>query len=397
MAKYLDETGLETVLTNVKEQLQTEKIVLSESIPVAGGPLAELAKEVFGEDGIPKDMSTQEILFKLFCKELWPTNIVTTDAKIESKVDAPSLDFNHLGMEGEGGENEGKFPSSGEVGTIFACTISNGLSSMGATGHTASGFEYGYSTSNDNTKESSDKSVSGTYSNTGVASNSITMTVTHSGANNVVQNGNETDGIIIDLEHVCVEGTNKIGAKSTSATYKATFATLPSYYGCSNLGKTQASSASEEKGSVTLTSTTVTSSETSKTFTGYYKYFMGCSNNLNQESWNNAFIRNLEKSGVIVKDGTTTIVGAESWETDGTSVFIACPLKYKLASIKDSFGMDYVNDFVVYEEEIFIRPRYDNGEYEVTQQLDYKIYVYEVTSGVSMKFNSITLTLDDAQ
>ncbi len=363
---------------------ETDNTVVSENIIIAGGPLADEVKAVFAsykdDDGntvIPKDMSIQEVLTLLVCKEMWPTSIITSDATLKSTVEAPSIAMATTAV---------------EVGTNVAYTVTNKASGYTATPHKASGFTYGWSAADDNTKDGSETSKQAAFGDVEVVDDVSVLTVTATGKTAATKNGTSAAGSAEISDSITAEeGTNTVTAKATSATYKGVCGALPQYFGCSNTGRTNDGTKnypSAAKSEVELTSTSVTSSNASKSFTAYYKYFMGCCDETEVSALDSAKVRALtSKTGNVTKDGTTTIVSAsDKWSSDGRSIVIACPAKYKLASVTDSMGNDYMAKFNVTGT---VQVNTGGGSGAATA---YNVYMYPITSGTVMDLKSITLT-----
>lgn len=134
--------------------------------------------------------------------------------------------------------------------------------------------------------------------------------------------------------------------------------------------------------SVTIAAGTATSSNI--TFTGKYKYFVGCSTNVTYDVFDDSAIRALNlKSDWITKDGTTTILNDKTvLKSNGTSIVIACPSKYKLATITNGVGADILPNFTTKGSEGTVA--ISNGVYNV--------YVYPITNGAKVEFKNATLT-----
>lgn len=111
------------------KEVTTNKTLTTEKIPVAGGPLADLAKNVY-PNGIPAGSDLQEILMKLFCKEEWgkANNPVYT---FTATVGKPSItnDTN----------------ASVPVGTKVTFTAKAATNTTGSQNVKVTGMTYGYS------------------------------------------------------------------------------------------------------------------------------------------------------------------------------------------------------------------------------------------------------------
>lgn len=125
-------------------------------------------------------------------------------------------------------------------------------------------------------------------------------------------------------------------------------------------------------------------SSNSITFTGAYKYFMGYSTNTTAAEFDSASVRALTvKTGNITNNGTTTIVNATAIASDGTSIVIACPSKYKLATVQNGLGADILANFS------------SQGNVTVTTgtiETEYKLFIYPITNGAVVEFKNVTLT-----
>lgn len=230
-------------------------------------------------------------------------------------------------------------------------------------------------------------SNSGTAKGTYEVGTSINVTLSHNYTDGYFK-GNE--GYDYRLNAGCSEGETqyKRGSSSLSGntdTQVLTEGTITytstTTYGAStakpvtNFGNT--SSVSIKSGAVTNTSAS------NVTFTGAYKYFMGYSTNTTVEQFNSESIRALTtKTENITKDGTTTIVSSSAITSNGTSIVIACPTKYKLATIQNGLGANILDNFSV------------KGTVSVTTgtvSTDYSVYIYPITNGAEVEFKNVTL------
>lgn len=372
-------------VSDIAVEPDTNTTEVADDIIIAGGPLADTVKSVFSsyKDAdnntiVPKDMTLHEFLTLLLCKEEFPTSITTTEGKLESTIVAPTVTMS---------------TSSVEVGTSVSYTVKNGKSGYKATAHKASGFTWGWSAQDDNSKDGSDTSKSATFGTISVLSDQSTLNVTSTGNEAQSKNGTATaETAEITGAIVAVEGKNKVSATNTSATYKGTCGELPVYYGCSNTGKTHKADGtnypSTKKDSKEYSSTAVTSSASEKEFTAYYKWFMGCVDETLVNQLNSAKVRAVTKSGNCTKDGATTILGtgnADVWTSDGRSIIIACPSKYKLSTVTDSMGNDYMAKFNEIGD-VAVKTGGGTGA-----EATYKVYMYPITSNTEMKLKGVTL------
>ena len=265
------------------EEAKASKTKLGQKIVIAGGPLANnIAEsgEVWpskwtngNEKFIPEDATMADIVMNLFCVEKWPTSVSTSNATLVSTMDTPSLTYN--------GKTANNNSTTVEVGTTVSYEAKSGKSSYTATPYKASGFTYGYSAANDNTKDNAGTSKSASFGTISAVSDSV-PTLTLSGKVSETINGtaatadagaaSKSGSVVIAL------GDNKIKAQSKSITYTGTCSALPVYYGCSNLGNTDNDGTtypSTAKDETTLTSTAVNSGTIEINCIGAYKVFVG--------------------------------------------------------------------------------------------------------------------------
>lgn len=253
--KYLTDNG------NYQELIEdtTETIKTTDAIPVAGGPLADLLNKA-GINSISPDTSMQDLFVSLFTKELWPTNLVFKEGTVSAAIAAPSFTLSNTGL-----------VEVGATVTIGKTTLS--AATMSTTARTYSGFTYGYSSSNDNTKDSSNTTITVNASNVALNSVNYTMKRTTNGSvENATANTNHAQVTLNSKTFKAIEGTNTVKVDITGPTANATFASMPVYYACSNLGKTNKEHKTEPKDTTTKTSTIPSNSKTLNV-TGVYPYY----------------------------------------------------------------------------------------------------------------------------
>ena len=253
--KYLTDNG------NYQELIEdtTETIKTTDAIPVAGGPLADLLNKA-GINSISPDTSMQDLFVSLFTKELWPTNLVFKEGTVSAAIAAPSFTLSNTGL-----------VEVGATVTIGKTTLS--VATMSTTARTYSGFTYGYSSTNDNTKDSSNTTITVNASNAALNSVNYTMKRTTNGSvENATANTNPAQVTLDSKTFKAIEGTNTVKVDITGPTANATFASMPVYYACSNLGKTSEEHKSVAKDTITKTSSTPSNSKTLN-FTVVYPYY----------------------------------------------------------------------------------------------------------------------------
>lgn len=253
--KYLTDNG------NYQELIEdtTETIKTTDAIPVAGGPLADLLNKA-GINSISPDTSMQDLFVSLFTKELWPTNLVFKEGTVSAAIAAPSFTLSNTNL-----------VEVGATVTIGKTTLS--AATMSTTARTYSGFTYGYSSANDNTKDSSNTTITVNASNAALNSVNYTMKRTTNGSvENAAANTNPAQVTLDSKTFKAIEGTNTVKVDITGPTANATFASMPVYYACSNLGKTSEEHKSVAKDTITKTSSTPSNSKTLNV-TGVYPYY----------------------------------------------------------------------------------------------------------------------------
>ena len=253
--KYLTDNG------NYQELIEdtTETIKTTDAIPVAGGPLADLLNKA-GINSISPDTSMQDLFVSLFTKELWPTNLVFKEGTVSAAIAAPSFTLSNTGL-----------VEVGATVTIGKTTLS--AATMSTTARTYSGFTYGYSSTNDNTKDSSNTTITVNASNAALKSVNYTMKRTTNGSvENATANTNPAQVTLNSKTFKAIEGTNTVKVDITGPTANATFASMPVYYACSNLGKTSEEHKSVAKDTIIKTSSTPSNSKTLNV-TGVYPYY----------------------------------------------------------------------------------------------------------------------------
>lgn len=253
--KYLSDDGTYKLIVADT----TETVKTTDAIPVAGGPLADLLNKA-GINSISPDTSMQDLFVSLFTKELWPTNLVFKEGTVTASITSPTFTLSSTGV-----------VEVGSTITISKTTLSAATTST--TARTYSGFTYGYSSSNDNTKDSSNTTVTVNASNVALNSVNYTMRRTTNGSvENATANTNHAQVTLDSKTFKAIEGTNTVKVDITGPTANATFASMPVYYACSNLGKTSEEHKTELKGTATKTSTIPSNSKTLNV-TGVYPYY----------------------------------------------------------------------------------------------------------------------------
>lgn len=362
--------------------IDTDSTVLQKDIRVAG-----LGSQ-FGAGNYTNDMvisagtDIYTILQNILCKELYPSAVTKTVASASASMSNLTLTLDKSGEQ--------------EVGTKVTMTVgkTNGSSATSIKNSSVSGMEYGYSVADDDKQDSTAKTITKTCT-TGVSDNNYTISATiNSGFNadtttNVKTTPTTATGVgsasLAETVLGCaVEGENKITINATGASFSYKADAIDKVYYCSNLGNTDAAKNHTGVSAVDTATSKPTKSATAST-TGKYYYFLGYSTNTTYDQFDSASVRALTtKKGWITKDGTTTIVSDKpSVTSNGQSIVIACPKKYKLATINNGVGADILANFSS-KGVVSVKC----GEIDV----EYMVYVYPITNGATVEFKNVTLT-----
>ena len=210
-------------------------------------------------------------------------------------------------------------------------------------------------------------------------------------------NGNPDDGFDpTTISAGCTEGVtnyNVGGSKQTN-----TSVSFPVTEGNKNIGCETAYGASistnlknnGDTDTKNIPSGTATST-TTYTITGKYKFYVGYTEATDPSQINTtALIQGLNTfDGYITPETTKQQIGSET-TSNGTSIVIALPEKYKLKTINNSIGASILSNFKSNENGGTGKEgtcKYTNG----TTKTDYHIYMYDITSGTRITYKDITI------
>ena len=359
--------------------IDTDSTIVTDRILVSGGPLDSsilrdlLPKDSNGNAYIEKGTDIQSLLLSLFTKVIWP-NPTVTEGTINTTIAVPSFTLNKSGT-----------VEVGTVATLSDATLSEVVNNT--TDRTISEFTYGYTTAVDGTIIKN-KSITIAATNVGVNNDNYTMTRDFTGFVNTDDSATpSTTASDVKLDGTTctiVEGTNKVKITVTGPKGTCQFAEAPQYYVASNIGTLSDEHRSPRKDLATVNESTTPSNSKELSVTGKYKYFLGYSNNTTSDQFDSASVRELTtKSDWINVNSTTTIVGATAIKSNGKSIVVACPSKYKLATINNGAGADILANFSSVGEVDIITG-------SITTK--YKVYVYPIANGAEVEFKNVTLT-----
>ena len=334
----------------VVRSVDTDRTYTTDEITVMGGPLAKLLTDV-GINKINAGTDIQTLLMTLLCKEIYPYNATTDNWYMADEAT--------LGNQKKIGYQQPNFTSSVgapsvsnfttgniEAGTKFSFTVTVPAVSTKNTASTVSNLTWGYSSTDDDSADSTNTSITKNWSSN-IASDTYTLKTTVNNGFGAITKANVTgtnaSRPTYTLEVQIADGANKITWDVTGCTHTASVSANPSVYMVSNLGKTDAAIKTNVIAAKTVTTTAPTNS-TNKSVTGVRHSFaaakqgtVGLSNAMALTSAN---IRALTNQG---SGNTFSITVA-----NGTShVYIAVPPGKTLKNVKDkeAFGTDIVASF----------------------------------------------------
>ena len=348
---------------------------LGQEIQVVGGPLADDLKGIFPNNIIPAGTSVETILMKMICKEIFPT-ASTSQGSISASMSLTTLAFNPT-------------DTTVEVGTkVTTNAITANNSNYSTTPAKITGLSNGYSLT-----ESGDK-VTGNMefavTNVVEAANNHKITFTYSGFTESAPSAVEAaSSVTMPAQTLVVrEGKCKVSVSASGSKFTATSpAVSQTYYNISNVNTRQ----SETKTISTKSLSSTASKTTSDEVTGVYKYFAGyydfASNQNVADVFTSDIIRGLTThTGNITMNGTTTLVGTTGVKSNGKSIVIAVPSKYKLATFQNDLGGSELASFSKTGTVAVANPT--NKDFTT----NYTVYVWPVAGGATITYKNVTIT-----
>jgi hypothetical protein len=356
-------------------EIEADDTKLKKDIVVAGLSGQFGAGNYANGNTIPAGTDIQTILQNLLCKELYPT-ATSTDGTISNSIAQPTVTLSHSGTI--------------EVGTEVSMTKAEvAESTVSTTPNKVTGMANGYSAADDDSADSTATSVSKEWSTSRTGNNyamSATVTKFNGGDTTATTPASvSTRSMAETTIGYAAEGTNKVKISVTGDTFTGSVEEIPVMYLVSNLGNTDADKKTTKVNAQTDVTPAAPTNSKEVSVTGKYKYFLGYSANTAFNQFDSASVRALTaKTDWIEIDGTTTIVDDKpSMTSNGKSIVIACPSKYKLATIQNGVGANILPNFSS-EGNVTVT----TGSIETT----YKVYVYPITNGATVEFKNVTLT-----
>lgn len=348
---------------------------LAQEIQVVGGPLADDLAGIFPNNVIPAGTSVETILMKMICKEIFPT-ASTSQGSISASMSLTTLAFDPT-------------DATVEVGTkVTTNAITANNSSYSTTPAKITGLTNGYSLTESGDKVTGDMEFA--VESVSEAANNHKITFTYTGFTETAPSAVEAASTVTMPAQTLVvrEGECKVSVSASGSKFTATSpAVSQTYYNISNVNSRQA----ETKTITTKSLSSTASKTTSDKVTGVYKYFMGyydfAANQVVEDVFTSDIIRGLTvNTGDITKDGTTTLVGSTAKTSNGKSIVIAVPSKYKLATFQNDLGGDEVGSFSKTGVVAVANPT--NKDFTT----NYTVYVWPIAGGATIKHKNVTIT-----
>lgn len=378
----VDGNGMKVVDMNANVTKTTKDII------VMGGPLAtDAVKKVIGDKDssnnpyIKTGTNVQDLLEKLFCEEIYPTNIKYVDGNVSASIKQPIVTFS-------------KTATTLEVGTyISASTISfNGNSVATLSSSTVSGLDYGYSSLNDNVKDSSDNKIVKNPNTGYVAANATKMICEYSGFTETEFSGDTGTTVFektnINLGQV-MDGDNIIKVSISGQPIYYSIDGIGEVYPCSNIGNTNGDLRTKKIEAQTNKTTDVPRNSTTKTIVGVRYGFYGMLNETEKETF--GYTSNeIRKLKSLTKKGTFNIKGESV-----AMVVIAIPNSWnaEIYEIRDAEQMNsnLFGSTTGYDNENYDATNHPNGVRTISveglnsyQGSDYKVYTFSPNSSIEI-------------
>lgn len=379
----IKERGLEELVTKkqtqgiiAEENIMSDKVITNEKITIIGTPLAQIINPNNDLDITIDDATDLQSLLKILLeKELYPSNIQFIEGTVAPITANPTINADI---------NQNVYV---EVGTIcYFNRISAPRISFTTTDRKLINIDYGYSLSNNNTKEYSETEIVKTPMDKFVNEGTHKLSVGYSGFDNVSNliktATTQSDCFIEPIAATVKKGDNIITVDYEAPVVSATFNTIPQLFPCSNIQKTKADIVVNEHPRYIASAATKSTSVASYTVKGaWYSYIGGASADFDFTS---THVRNLGKRTLRTK-GTETV----SVTTACEKVVIAFPNNSEwgeLKTVKDNGSNTIItNEF---DEIKTVAVKGANNYSSCT----YKVYVYTPKNTLHNGFN-YTITI----
>ena len=182
------------------------------------------------------------------------------------------------------------------------------------------------------------------------------------------------------------EGKCKVSVTASGSKYTAKSPKVENetFWSISNIGTRQESSKS-------INASVTASKTTSDEVTGVYKYFAGyydfASNQKVEDVFTSDIIRGLTThTGNLTVDGETSVVGTTSVTSNGKSIVVAVPAKYKLSQFQNDLGGSELANFSITGTIAVKHPT------NTSFTTDYKVYVWPVAGGATITYKNVKIS-----
>ena len=249
----------------VVESINTNKTIINEDIRIAGGPLADLAKQAYTGGTVPQGTSIQEFFRNLLCNEVYPTTSKNTPSYSIS-ISTPTITAN---------VNSGSLQEIGTKVNFNAVTAK--IVSESKTEPKVSGFKYGYSDTINGTIIGGPTSVTTTISSSQKSGEVYKLTGTKSGFSGTVpssaSNATYSSCKLSATTLTVALGTNSYTVSETGPKYTYSYSGIGAKYVVSNLGNRSEDEKSEAVAAKSATDSNQPTTSTTFTVTGVYPVY----------------------------------------------------------------------------------------------------------------------------
>ena len=318
--------------------INTDDTFVSEDITIAGGPLADLAKQAYTGGTVPQGTSIQEFFRNLLCNEVYPTTSKNTPSYSIS-ISTPTITAN---------VNSGSLQEIGTKVNFNAVTAK--IVSESKTEPKVSGFKYGYSDTINGTIIGGPTSVTTTISSSQKSGEVYKLTGTKSGFSGTVpssaSNATYSSCKLSATTLTVALGTNSYTVSETGPKYTYSYSGIGAKYVVSNLGNRSEDEKSEAVAAKSATDSNQPTTSTTFTVTGVYPVYTNISNGVLTVDASTKM--NLQTSATFTFENVPGEVGSNPFMFDFPSGKSVSSFQMKNPSGEwVSFSADYTTDTTV--------------------------------------------------
>ena len=319
--------------------INTDDTFVSEDITIAGGPLADLAKQAYTGGTVPQGTSIQEFLKNLLCVEIYPNTTSSTGSYSISLKTSPSITAN---------VNSGSLQEIGTKVNFNAITAT--AISENKTNPKVTGFEHGYSDTINGTIIGGPTSVTTTISSSQKSGEVYKLTGTKSGFSGTVpssaSNATYSSCKLSATTLTVALGTNSYTVSETGPKYTYSYSGIGAKYVVSNLGNRSEDEKSEAVAAKSATDSNQPTTSTTFTVTGVYPVYTNISNGVLTVDASTKM--NLQTSATFTFENVPGEVGSNPFMFDFPSGKSVSSFQMKNPSGEwVSFSADYTTDTTV--------------------------------------------------